>query len=453
MNRSPWPLLALSWLPLQMSAQWSPFCSGNGNTNGFVVDLAFYHDTLYATGLFTNICGTPASTVARWTGSTWMPVGGGLPDGGHALVVIEDALHLARYEFQNAPNHVMRWTGSQWSILGGAVSCSYYDGQAAHPSIYDIIEYNGSIVACGEFDAVGGTPMAGIMRWNGTNWNGLGSGFTGDLPPFANRYPHAMTIFQNDLIATGNFTHAGGILCNGIARWDGSMWAAMGEGFNAAVYGVSVHQGQLYAVGAFTASATTEMQRIARWNGTAWESPGFGFPGDASTFAHSVVGIGDDLYIAGGFSIVRVDGIDIPCGSIVSWDGTDVNIMDGGTNGEVEAIIAWGPSVLIGGEFTTAGGVAAKSLALWDIVSALPESTDAIPEWLWPIPSTGQFTIQPPNGASGLLLVHDVRGALVHAGQVSGNTVQLDLGLSPGQYSVSLRSGNDIWRMPLVIIP
>ncbi|HRX25084.1 MAG TPA: hypothetical protein P5512_13160, partial [Chitinophagales bacterium] len=38
-------------------AQWNTLCSGTSDNNGFIVDFEYFQDTLYATGLFTKICG------------------------------------------------------------------------------------------------------------------------------------------------------------------------------------------------------------------------------------------------------------------------------------------------------------------------------------------------------------------------------------------------------------
>ena len=420
-------------LATSASAQWSAFCTGN--TNGFVVDFAVHDDTLFAAGLFTQVCSGNGPSVVKWNGNSWEDVGGGLPDGGHSLRVIDDVLHLARYEFQNTGNNVLRWNSGFWSGLGAAVTCSYFDGLAAHPSIYDVIGFNGEVVACGEFDAVGGdTTIHGIMRWTGTDWAPLGTGLSGSLPPYDIRYPHAMTVWNGDLVVAGNFTEAGGITCNGIARWDGAQWHAIGAGFNGAVYGVAEYQGMLYAGGDFSASDGTPMDRIARWNGSTWESPGFGFPGTSGEFVHSLVEVDGTLFIAGGFQEVTQNGSALSCGSILAWDGNSLDLLDGGTDGEVEAVIGWNGGVLIGGDFGQAGGVAAASLALWGGGNSMPETSSSPGLKLYPNPGHGPFTVEVDASDHLDLEVRDALGRLVERVMLDQGSATFGAGLAPGGY-------------------
>ena len=103
-------------------------------------------------------------------------------------------------------------------------------------------------------------------------------------------YPHQMVVHDNELWGVGNLRFAGGVEVNGVAKWDGTTWSALGDGFNSTVYGVGVYNGELFAGGDFTQSGTQTLKRIAKWNGTDWVSPGFGFeptgPNDY-TFVHT----------------------------------------------------------------------------------------------------------------------------------------------------------------------
>jgi hypothetical protein len=55
----------------------------------------------------------------------------------------------------------------------------------------------------------GGQTCNGIAKWNGSTWSPLGSGFYngGSNAVGAN----ALTVFNNELIATGIFSSAGGV--------------------------------------------------------------------------------------------------------------------------------------------------------------------------------------------------------------------------------------------------
>ena len=47
---------------------------------------------------------------------------------------------------------------------------------------------------------------------------------------------HALAVSGSNLYAGGEFTTAGGVSANRIAKWDGNSWTALGSGMNASVY-------------------------------------------------------------------------------------------------------------------------------------------------------------------------------------------------------------------------
>jgi len=55
----------------------------------------------------------------------------------------------------------------------------------------------------------------GVVRWDGNNWQSLGSGIAGSGSPFV----LALTVYNTELIAGGYFTTAGGYPVSHIARW------------------------------------------------------------------------------------------------------------------------------------------------------------------------------------------------------------------------------------------
>ena len=82
----------------------------------------------------------------------------------------------------------------------------------------------------------------------------------------------AVSLDGNTVYAGGDFTQAGGVNANKIARWNGSSWSAMGAGLNNRVEIISIApNGDVYAGGSFT-----NFSRIAKWNGTAWSALGTG---------------------------------------------------------------------------------------------------------------------------------------------------------------------------------
>ena len=88
-------------------------------------------------------------------------------------------------------------------------------GSGMNSDVYALTVYNGELIAGGNFTTAGGVACNRIARWNGSQWQPLGTGMSGTSSPFI----RTLTVFNGELIAGGSFTTAGGVTCNYIARW------------------------------------------------------------------------------------------------------------------------------------------------------------------------------------------------------------------------------------------
>jgi hypothetical protein len=87
-----------------------------------------------------------------------------------------------------------------------------------------------------------------------------------------------------NLYAVGSFTAVGVFGANNVARWNGSVWSALGAGANDTVSAVSLSDsGQLFVTGRFTSPGNG----VAMWNGTTWVD--LNAAGPNRNFADSVV--------------------------------------------------------------------------------------------------------------------------------------------------------------------
>src|SRR5690606_41610978 len=86
--------------------------------------------------------------------------------------------------------------------------------------------HNGELIAGGQFAHAGGVEVNGIARWDGTSWSPLpgpaGVGVSGQVD--------ALAEYGGDLIAGGGFSKAGGEPASGVARWDGTQRSPLGGG-------------------------------------------------------------------------------------------------------------------------------------------------------------------------------------------------------------------------------
>ncbi|RME41010.1 MAG: DUF11 domain-containing protein, partial [Deltaproteobacteria bacterium] len=288
--------------------QWHPLGSGITLGDGTYLGspdvraLAFAaNGDLYAGGNIKSTATISANYVIRWDGSAWHALGSGMDDNVNALAVAANGDLYAGGDFFTAGgttvNYVARWNGSAWSALGGGTDAPVY-ALAIDPA-------TGDLYVGGTFSSAGGiTNTTGIARWDGSSWHAVGGG-TG--------YVYALAFAPNgDLYAAGQFTSAGGVAANTIARWDGSQWHALGSGLGGGsgwypvAYALAVNGSDVYVTGDFTDAGGVPVNKIARWDGSAWHALGSGLftaRGWSDAGTGYALTIGDaGLYVGGLFT-------------------------------------------------------------------------------------------------------------------------------------------------------
>lgn len=352
----------------EVSATFSALGSGASASSGFadVRALAYAPDgTLYAGGDFDVMGGVTVNGIAQWNGSSWSALG----------------------------------AGTNGSVLALAFDSS------------------GNLYVGGDFTLAGGITARGIARWNGSSWSTVGT--TGTNGPVFD-----LEFIGTDLYAGGNFTTADGNSANYIAKWNGTVWSALGAGTNSLVRSLeSDDSGNLYVGGDFNSADGNPASRVAQWNGTAWSALGTGTNGSVYTVAviDNVLYVGGNFNQAGGASAGSVaawvpaisswnvpanSGVNYvvhsiapqPDGSIIAggaftetssgeqllrlgrWDGTSWSQMGTGVPGtyavQYVGVIANAPdgSIVIGGKFSEAGGIAAANIARVQLIQSAPSS-------------------------------------------------------------------------------
>lgn len=245
--------------------------------------------------------------------------------------------------------------------LSGAVS-ALGAGVAALPKALAVLP-NGDLVAGLDYSTGGTTSAPCVVRWTGTNWVPLGSGFSGFLPPAV----HALAVLPNgDLVAGGQFTSAGGVLASRIARWNGTSWSALGAGMNNEVRSLLAQpDGTLVAGGAFTTAGGTSASCVALWNGSTWSAIGGGIYGGIGAVPAMVTNLtltATGELVAGGLFTMGFVGTR----GVVRWNGFDWSVLGSGVFAASALAALPDGDVLVGGAFATAGGVAANNIARWN---------------------------------------------------------------------------------------
>ncbi len=178
----------------------------------------------------------------------------------------------------------------------------------------------------------------------------------------------------NVLYVGGNFSEAGAIPANNIARWDGTTWSAMGAGFDGSVHAIEVFDDgsgpAIYAAGDFTTADGQPARSIAKWTGLTWMPLGDGLDGWVRTLEVFDDGSGPALYVGGSFETAG----GLPAGMVARWDGmTWSAVGDGFSGGPTwngvydlhvhDEGLGDGPSLYAGGFFAESGGVATQNIA------------------------------------------------------------------------------------------
>jgi len=339
---------------------------------------------LLATGSFTTIGTVAARNMASWDPATgvWAPVAPEL-DGPFRITALANGDLIATGTFTStiAPgpilNGIARWNGTAWLPVGGGVN----------GSVWSVAELaNGDLIVSGVFNSIGGVPAQNIARWDGTSWHALATG----LAPVGAR--QLCVLDNGDLIAGGTFTTAGGAGVFRIARWSGGAWSSMppfggvnlhallaqpggrflvaisslvlewtGSSWNNLVvlnnqydYVQSMDQlpnGDVLLGGAyFHWNGSEQVRRAGIWDGTTLQAMGDGFDQVVTT----VTGLPSGDAFVGGYFLHAGD---VPAAGMARWDGTDWNAMSDGQVGTVRALLVRADDSVVTARTTLLNGI------------------------------------------------------------------------------------------------
>jgi hypothetical protein len=157
---------------------WSPLGSG---LVGRVRSLLATSSGAVVAGGTLALAGAPTNdNVAQWNGSSWQSLGGGMQNSSSQLQTVVFALAefagglVAAGQFDVAGGvpalKVARWNGTAWSAMGGGIESS------AATAVFALQRTsNGELFAGGNFGRISGREGFGLARWNGSVWAPLGA--------------------------------------------------------------------------------------------------------------------------------------------------------------------------------------------------------------------------------------------------------------------------------------
>ncbi|MFM9996456.1 MAG: hypothetical protein ACKVU4_11730 [Phycisphaerales bacterium] len=334
-------------------------------------------------------CSFGQSCLPHWSGQFTT---GDTPNTPSAFTEYDDGTGTKLHAAGTEPIWVGRWDGDHWTYAaleqrhqGGKFTeyvgsmVSFDDGIGPRPALY----------VAGRFEKVKGVAASNIARWDGDAWSALGSGIQG-------WGVYTQCVFDDGsgprLYVGGTFTGAGGHPGTGIARWDGAQWESVGSGAVGgsyqSVHAMRVHDDgagpALFVGGDFDAMSGVPAMNIARWNG-AWTPVGGAAPGIVTALETVADSPGRALYAnnigstgpLAGFGMVRWDGANWSgvAGTEAMTNVQRIAVLDAGDGPALHAAVMYFTKFHIGGElFKRSGarwtaygaGIATSALTAFD---------------------------------------------------------------------------------------
>ena len=222
------------------------------------------HD-LYAGGNFTMVGGVAANRIAKWDGSAWSALGSGCNAWVESIAFADNGAGgtdvYVGGQFTTAgglpASGIAKWDGSAWSAVGGGLTATGSGSPAIGEELY--VASDGadglSLYVGGLFTAAGGQPINFIARWDGTTWHPLGTGLEWSA--------FGMDMRDGLLYVSGTFATAGGVPANGLAVWDGADWSAYAGNAPIVSNMILLDGNELYVSGAGTVNSCVTSYNFA----------------------------------------------------------------------------------------------------------------------------------------------------------------------------------------------
>lgn len=237
------------------------------------------------------------------------------------------------------------------------------DGLA--PIVYDFArDVDGTIVAAGKFGYYGATAVTPLMRLRDGAWEPARE--TWELPPPPAGFS-AIAIAPDGTLALATYDDFG-------AR-AGEIWLDDGHGlrvigtFDGLIRRLHWFRGALWAAGwAQVHQDTGAVQGLAVWDGKTWAAPPGGSP---DSFAFALVDDGSDLLVGGDFTGIG----GIAATSVAAWNGTAWRALSFPSSAAVYALARdAGGTLYAGGALGQFAGDAAGGFARWTGKTWVPAS-------------------------------------------------------------------------------
>ena len=294
-----------------------------------------------------------------------------------------------------------------WSNIGSGAQNTTGD----YPAVYSMLVFNDELYVAGCFTSIKGVPASYIAKFDGTNWSPVGNGFThtGNSTIMYSGVK-ALAVFNGELYAGGVMDRSGSTPIYNVAKWDGNSWQPVGNlASGSSVLSLCVFNNELYAGGFIYGHHS-----IVKWNGSAWLSLGGGMQDSIGlpALVRDMRVFDNKLYIGGQF----YTGGGVQSRNLITFDGLHFAAIGSGAIGEygITKLGEYNNNLIITGGFTDVNGIPFNNIAQFDRTTWTTFSTGA------GYPGGYSFDVQPVINYNNSMYVG---GYMSNAGPVSVNGI------------------------------
>ncbi len=280
-------------------------------------------------------------------------------------------------------NNIGYWTSGQWQNIGSGIignatfSRNYNHGFLATTGLTQYARYDGELFLGGSFDVLGDYPCENIFKYENGTATCVGGGVKESYQGIVGRTMFtssisSMKVLDKHLYVVGNFTKAGNISVESIAKWNGLTWDSLSSGLQGSKYGqykLAVDSSyKLLVAGKLTSAGGVSCNGLASWDGKKWEAIPISNK-DSSSYPMAIcVAPNGDVYLAGSMS---VDGKPI-APVLLRKKGNEIVKIGECPRDTINGVYFYdiackGDLLYVTGNFNEISGITAHKVAVWNM--------------------------------------------------------------------------------------
>ena len=278
-------------------------------------------------GQFSGIGGMRADNLAVWYGSSWkaltLGIGAGPSMNGEVMASNGQALFLGgrniRWSGKQPLSGIGRFDGAASEGMAGGFK-DLFPYKASSSMTIKAIAFDGSsVLAGGRFDSSQSGPAGNVARWNGSAWSGLGEGYPGLVHDLVVQNNAVLLAGKPDSLGSGGAATLRG---QAVGRWNGSLWESLGGGLGGEAYKFAVFKGDVYVGGKVRAAPTDSFSGIMRLAGNRWSALPVVSAGEDLDSVFGMAVLGEQLFL-----LAHTRKAAPSMQSLWKWDGQGLSLV------------------------------------------------------------------------------------------------------------------------------